>query len=58
MRSKGAGQVLLDWIQQELRRDGIRYLFLESGIRNTQAHSFFKKQGFSPVSLNMIKTLT
>lgn len=56
-RSKGYGQILMDWIAAECRARNITRIFLESGIENHRAHDFFKQDGFQPVSVVMMKTL-
>jgi len=57
LRNRGAGNSMISWISEEMRRENIKFLFLESGIQNTQAHQFFKRRGFHPVSINMMKAL-
>jgi len=57
MRCRGVGSGLLAWIEEKLRMRQIKFIFLESGVRNNRAHAFFGSSGFIPVSLNFMKTL-
>jgi GNAT superfamily N-acetyltransferase len=57
MRGQGVGKAVLDWIAVEARAQGIRRLFLESGITNRRAHDFFEREGFRSVSMVMMKSL-
>lgn len=57
-RGKGIGQKMLDWITLELRAQGIQRLFLESGNNNHNAHHFFEQQGFTQISIVMMKDLS
>lgn len=56
-RGMGLGTEFLHWIEIEIKNKGIKHLFLESGIRNKNAHHFFEKHGFTPVSVTMLKEL-
>jgi len=56
-RSQGLGEIALTWLKKELRSQGLKQLFLESGIQNISAHRFFEKQGFSIVSKIMVSDL-
>lgn len=56
-RGKGVGSQFLHWIETEIKQKGTNHIFLESGIRNKNAHHFFEKHGFTPVSVTMLKEL-
>ena len=56
-RGRGVGKAMLDWIATQARARGIRRLFLESGANNERAHGFFKREGFRPTSIVMMKEL-
>ena len=56
-RGHGFGQRILDWIEIEAGKRGMKFLFLESGIANTRAHTFFETQGFQQCSITMMKEL-
>jgi N-acetylglutamate synthase-like GNAT family acetyltransferase len=57
VRGQGLGQHFITWMETELTLLGIKRLFLESGINNHHAHHFFEHQGFSPLSVVMMKEL-
>lgn len=58
LRSQGLGMQMVDWINAEARRRQCRWLFLESGKRNTRAHVFFERCGFTEFSHVFIKDLS
>jgi GNAT superfamily N-acetyltransferase len=57
VRRMGVGGEFLQWIENELGREGVRHVFLESGITNTSAHVFFERKGYSVCSQVMRKAL-
>lgn len=56
-RSVGYGRQLYEWIEQGLGHEGVEKIFLESGMKNKDAHSFLKGLGFETCSLVMEKDL-
>ena len=50
LRSSGIGAKLLAFVEDEARRRGAKWLFLESGKDNHRAHAFFERHGFGEVS--------
>ncbi len=54
-RNRGIGSQVLAWIEQEAKQRGCQRIFLESGIRNERAHSFFERAGFRVCSTVMTK---
>jgi GNAT superfamily N-acetyltransferase len=56
-RAAGAGQALVDFIEAEAKTRGMKWLFLESGLRNAGAHRFFERAGYEPVSKVFAKRL-
>lgn len=56
-RGGGYGAQFMRWIVSECENRGIHRLFLESGINNERAHTFFENQGFNPVSVVMMKEI-
>jgi GNAT superfamily N-acetyltransferase len=56
-RSLGIGKAVMDWIAAEALARDIGRLFLESGIANERAHHFFEREGFSTVSVVMMRSL-
>lgn len=57
-RGKGMGKMILEWIANEARKRNIKRLFLESGVRNENAHHFFKDNGFEVCSVVMMRSLS
>ena len=45
-RSKGAGKLLLDWIQEEARLNGCATVMLDAYVENFKAHRFYYREGF------------
>jgi GNAT superfamily N-acetyltransferase len=54
IQSQGIGSLLLKWIEDEMRKTEINFIFPESGIRNNNAHNFFRKKGYQTVSRVMM----
>lgn len=50
LRSAGLGGRLLRFVEDEAARRGAKWMFLESGKNNGQAHAFFEREGFAEVS--------
>jgi GNAT superfamily N-acetyltransferase len=50
-RGAGAGATLFHSAIDQLRRDGIKRIFFESGIGNTSFHAWAERRGFRPISL-------
>jgi GNAT superfamily N-acetyltransferase len=49
-RGGGVGRALVADAAERARQRGAANLFLESGVGNSGAHTFFERQGFAPVS--------
>jgi ribosomal protein S18 acetylase RimI-like enzyme len=56
-RGKKAGENSLRWLEDQLRKRGIRRIILESGINNERAHNFFKNMGFGKLAVEFVKEL-
>jgi GNAT superfamily N-acetyltransferase len=56
-RGSGVGARLVAFVEAEAKARGCRWLFLESGVRNTRAHAFFEREGFAPTSHTFAKAL-
>jgi len=56
-RSAGLGARLSAFIDDEARRRGCRWMFLESGNNNTRAHAFFERDGYREISHTFVKAL-
>ena len=57
MRSQGLGAALVAHAEERIRERGIEWVFLESGLRNERAHSFFERHGFELCSKVFAKRL-
>ncbi|MDE5432152.1 GNAT family N-acetyltransferase [Elizabethkingia meningoseptica] len=57
LRGLSLGKKLMDFIHNFATEQKIKALFLESGITNDKAHSFFEKNGFKKVSVTYTKIL-
>ncbi|OPC23488.1 acetyltransferase [Elizabethkingia meningoseptica] len=57
LRGLSLGKKLMDFIHNFATEQKIKALFLESGITNDKAHSFFEKNGFKKVSVTYTKVL-
>jgi GNAT superfamily N-acetyltransferase len=56
-RGAGAGQAIVQFIEAEAKARGMKWLFLESGLNNANAHRFFERAGYEPVSKVFAKQL-
>ena len=46
VRGRGAGRTLMERIEETARREGVRILRLETGIRNAEALALYRRTGF------------
>jgi N-acetylglutamate synthase-like GNAT family acetyltransferase len=56
-RKHGVGAKLVEMVEKRARENGIRWLFLESGLNNHNAHAFFERGGFEAISKVFVKPL-
>jgi GNAT superfamily N-acetyltransferase len=56
-RDAGVGRHILEWLTSEARAVGCVRLFLESGVGNKRAHEFFAREGFTPCSVVMLRSV-
>ncbi len=56
MRSAGLGDRLLRFVENEAVKRGARWIFLESGKNNHDAHAFFERRGYAEVSRVYMKS--
>lgn len=56
-RSKGHGEALIEWLREQARSEGCRYLDLDSGTQRDQAHKFYFRQGFTIASYHFSEKL-
>ncbi|MES2029214.1 MAG: GNAT family N-acetyltransferase [Pseudomonadota bacterium] len=57
VRGHGLGGALFDWLTEQCRACGVKRFFLESGVDNHRAHSFFQRHGFQQTSIVMMRDL-
>jgi ribosomal protein S18 acetylase RimI-like enzyme len=50
-RHQGVGQRLFETVIEQLKADGAQRVFFESGLQNTEMHTWSKGFGFEPVSM-------
>ena len=51
-RSKGYGKLLLDWLIKEAKNSGCRYLTLDSGLKRSGAHKFYRTHGLEEIAFH------
>jgi|688.fasta_scaffold616336_1 ribosomal protein S18 acetylase RimI-like enzyme len=56
-RKHGVGAKLVDTVEKRALENGARWLFLESGLNNQNAHAFFERGGFEAISKVFVKQL-
>ena len=56
-RSKGAGRLLLAWLEAQGRAHGCSVLALDSGVQRQRAHRFYFREGMSITSFCFKKEL-
>jgi GNAT superfamily N-acetyltransferase len=56
-RGRGVGTAVLEWIERQLRDEGICRIFLESGARNDSAVRFFERHAYRRCSVTLLKEL-
>ncbi|MDN3575274.1 GNAT family N-acetyltransferase [Chitinimonas viridis] len=57
-RSRGAGKLLLDWLQQDACRRGASNFILDSGTQRERAHRFYFREGLGIACFNFRKPLS
>jgi len=50
MRGRGAGRILLQWLETQATGWGAERIILETGVRNTAALDLFVRSGYRPTS--------
>jgi GNAT superfamily N-acetyltransferase len=56
-RLRGVGERMVRFIEEELRAEGVEWLFLESGLKNERAHKFFERLDYHETSRIFAKRL-
>jgi len=56
-RSKQIGKMLVDWMEDEAKKQGCRTVLLDAYVENFKAHRFYYRQGFIARGFHYIKWL-
>lgn len=56
-RAKRYGRSLLHWLEEEAKRLGCHYIFLDAFVENQPAHTLYHSQGFGIAAFHFIKSL-
>lgn len=54
-RSRGIGQLLLDWMLEEAHRLDCRHVMLDAYVENEGAHRFYDRNGFIKRGFHFLK---
>lgn len=57
-RSKGVGQLLLNWMEQEGLAQGCETMLLDAYVENFKAHRFYYRNGFIARGFHYLKPLS
>lgn len=57
LRSKGFGEVMLNWLREIAMESECKYLHLDSGTHRGSAHKFYFKQGLTIASFHFNEKL-
>jgi GNAT superfamily N-acetyltransferase len=57
IRSRGYGTMLLDWLADFAESEGIRQIHLDSGTQRTEAHRFYRREGYQVSSFHFTRVL-
>lgn len=55
-RSHGYGKALLEWLIAEAKRNGCRFVTLDSGLKRLGAHRFYRHEGMEEIALHFAVT--
>ena len=58
VRSMGYGEELINWLRDEAKSAGCRFLDLDSGIQRDRAHKFYFRHGFTITSFHFSEGLS
>jgi GNAT superfamily N-acetyltransferase len=56
-RSRNLGKMLVEWMQEEARREQCRAMLLDAYVENFRAHKFYYSQGFIARGYHYLKWL-
>ena len=57
VNQKGIGTEIMEWIEKEMRKNGIKTLMADIGVKNKRAQEFMKKLGYEAQTIVYIKNL-
>ncbi|MFA6962967.1 MAG: GNAT family N-acetyltransferase [Opitutaceae bacterium] len=57
-RGKGVGSLLMESAIEQMRQVGLENVILESGIRNTEAHAFFRRHDFREAAIMFLRRIS
>ena len=58
VEGQGVGGALLDAVEQWAREQGLSWVALDTGSRNTRAREFYARHGYGEESVRLVKSLT
>ena len=56
-RSKGVGKIMLNWMEEEGKRQGCRFSILDAYVENFNAHKFYFRHGYTVRGYHFLKRL-
>ncbi|MGQ9719876.1 MAG: GNAT family N-acetyltransferase [Candidatus Jordarchaeum sp.] len=56
-RNKGIGKKLVEFVEQKLKKEGIKVIELSSDFHRTQAHQFWEKMGYAKLAYQFRRSL-
>jgi GNAT superfamily N-acetyltransferase len=56
-RSRGYGELMVEWLRQEAKKENCNYYHLDSGTHRSEAHKFYFRQGFTIASYHFSEQL-
>ena len=56
-RNLGIGKFMLDFVEQEGRRQNCQHFILDSKIENKKAHNFYLREGFEIIGYHFMKDI-
>jgi len=57
-RGRGIGKLLMEHLEQRLKKKGVMLLILTSGKHRTESHHFYKKLGYEETGIRFLKRLS
>ena len=56
-RSSGIGKTMLDFIENEGKKQGCQHFILDSRLDNTKSHDFYLREGFEVMGYHFMKDI-